>query len=156
MSKVFEGINLNKLDRLYVIVDTSLKSFMPWQPRPVSTHALDKRLAVVVELFHKARNEALRIDSVAWGGEWEPVPTDRALYEQIASCRAGRVTGLPNSLPDPGGLYAMVLGTWKPDMHAAVRAWVRGGAIVLVFLMPETENDSGLLPQGKNFIEVRE
>jgi hypothetical protein len=156
MSKVFEGVSRNRLDRLHIIVDTSLRSFKPWQPRPGSTDVLDRRLALVLELFHRARNENMRIDSAAWAGEWKHIPTSLALYGQIASCRATRALRLPESLPDPKGLYAVVLGGWSSVAHDAVSAWIAGGALVLVFLMPETDNDSGMLPPGKNFIEVRE
>ncbi|MCP4716888.1 MAG: DUF58 domain-containing protein [Deltaproteobacteria bacterium] len=155
MSKVFEGINLNKLDKIHMLVDTSLKSFLPWQPRPTTTDPLDRRLPLAPELAVSAAHDALHTAAIAWNSSWKAAPTMLSVYEQIAACSPARTPRLPENLPDPNGIYVAVLGCWTPDIETTFRAWRKGGAVILVFLLPETQAESGTLPRDTTFIEVR-
>ncbi len=58
MSKVFEGADEIRRDKVYLLVDLTLADFEPWQRRPRNEEVLDKRLALAVEIGLSAQNEA--------------------------------------------------------------------------------------------------
>ena len=48
----------------------------------------------------------------------------------------------------------LVLGRWTKKAEALVDRWQRAGILVLVFLISETAEDSGRLPEGSSFVEI--
>jgi hypothetical protein len=52
------------------------------------------------------------------------------------------------------GIHVLVLGRWTKKAEALVDRWRQSGILVLVFLISETADDSGSLPEGSHFVEV--
>jgi uncharacterized protein (DUF58 family) len=59
MSKVFEGVEQIRRDKVYLVVDLSLTNFQAWQRRPIDEDPLDERLALAVEIGLLRRTRAL-------------------------------------------------------------------------------------------------
>ncbi len=158
MSKVFEGTDEIRRDKVYLIVDLSLATFARWQRRPGSETALDRRLALAVELGLTAQNEGFSLVALATGREWHVLDSRLEFYRHIASCEAERGdTG--NSIPDTvladDGLYIVVVGRWTDSITTWVDRWQRAGVLVLVFLLAESPDDVGTLPVGDQYFEIQ-
>jgi hypothetical protein len=108
MSRVFRGGSELHADGIAICCDTAVAGFAPWQRRPRDAAALDRRLALVLELVAHARAEALALNALALGAEWQPIDDEAALHRAVASCPPARQTRLPASLPEADLLYLLV------------------------------------------------
>jgi|TARA_B100000315_G_scaffold179627_1_gene168396 uncharacterized protein (DUF58 family) len=158
MSKVFEGSDEIRRDKVYLMVDLSLLSFERWQRRPRSETSLDRRLALAVELGLLAQNEGFRLVALATGREWHVLDNRLEFYRQIASCEPQRGDS-GNSIPDTvladDGLHIVVVGRWTDAVRNLVDRWQRAGILVLVFLLAESSDDTGTLPVGDQYLEIQ-
>lgn len=133
MSRVFRGGSQLHADGIAICCDTAVAGFAPWQRRPRDAAALDRRLALVLELVAHARAEALALNALALGGDWQPIDDEAALHRAVASCPPARQTRLPASLPEAGLLYLLVTEDATDPLTAQVAAWRAAGHLVLVF-----------------------
>ncbi|MFT4815543.1 MAG: hypothetical protein ACI80L_000483 [Pseudohongiellaceae bacterium] len=159
MSKVFEGVEQIRRDKVYLIVDLSLGDFKAWQRRPIDEDPLDERLALAVEIGLSAQNEGFSLAALALGASWHTLEDLRQFYQHIATCRPERgyseeLNTLPDSTLFDEGIHVLVLGRWTKKAEALVERWRQSGILVLVFLINETAKDGGSLPVGSHFIEV--
>jgi len=65
---------------------------------------------------------------------------------------AGKV--IPKQVQSKDGLHILVVGRWTAETQSHIERWQRDGILVLVFLIPETIDDVGTLPLGKQFVEI--
>jgi len=159
MSKVFEGADEIRRDKVYLIVDLTLADFKPWQRRPDNETPLDERLALAVEVGLSAQNECFTLTALAIGNQWHDLEDLLEFYRHIASCKPQKPNTLSKpSLPDAvladDGLHILVIGRWDTATKDLVEQWQQAGVLVLVFLIAETPADIGSLPVGEQFIEV--
>jgi len=159
MSKVFEGVEQIRRDKVYLVVDLSLADFKAWQRRPLDEDPLDERLALAVEIGLSAQNEGFSLAALALGASWHTLEDLHQFYQYIATCKPERgYSEELNTLPDSAlldeGIHVLVLGRWTKKAEALVDRWRQSGILVLVFLINETTDDSGSLPEGSHFIEV--
>jgi len=159
MSKVFEGVDEIRRDKVYLAVDLTLDEFEPWQRRPTSEEALDQRLALAAEIGLSAQNEGFSLAALATGRQWHSLDNVLQFYQHIATCKPERVSttsdsSLPDSVGSDDGLHILVVGRWGVEVETLVTKWQRAGILVLVFLMAESPKDVGTLPTGNHFIEV--
>ena len=159
MSKVFEGVEQIRRDKVYLVVDLSLTNFQAWQRRPIDEDPLDERLALAVEIGLSAQNEGFRLAAVALGASWHTLDDSHQFYQHIATSKPERgYSEELNTLPDSAlldeGIHVLVLGRWTKKAEALVDRWRQSGILVLVFLISETADDSGSLPEGSHFVEV--
>ena len=133
MSRVFRGGSELRADGIAIICDTAVAGFAPWQRRPRDPAALDRRLALVLELAAHARAEALPLKLLALGADWQPMADEAALHRAVATCPPARGTRLPASLPDPGLLYVLVTEDAGDAITTPLAAWRAAGALVLAF-----------------------
>lgn len=160
MSKIFEGVDESRRDKVYLVVDLTLAHFEPWQRRPRNEAALDDRLALAVEIGLSAQNEGFTLAALATGQQWHQLENVLEFYQHIATCKPQRqITHLDNSLPDTiladNGLYILVIGRWENETRKRVERWQQAGILVLVFLLAESETEIGSLPPGSQYIEVQ-
>lgn len=160
MSKVFEGADEIRRDKVYLMLDLTLKNFLRWQRRPTSFSALDERLALAVEVGLSAQNEGFSLTALATGQEWHNIDTIKQFYQHIATAAPERAVTHPDSaLPDKilndNGLHILVTGRWSKEAQTKVARWQKAGILVLVFLIPESKADRDSLPVGKHFVEVQ-
>jgi hypothetical protein len=160
MSKIFEGADEIRRDKVYLLVDTTLADFEPWQRRPRNEKALDERLALAVEIGLSAQNEGFNLAALATGEQWQPIANLLEFYRQIATCKPRNRSALTSkSLPDTAladnGLYILVIGRWHDETRQLVERWQQAGVLVLVFLLAESEAKIGSLPTGVQYIEVQ-
>lgn len=159
MSKVFEGIEQKRRDKVYLMVDLSLADFTAWQRRPVNEDSLDERLALAVEIGLSAQNEGFSLEALSLGASWHQLENLQQFYQHIATCKAERGYSEEfNTLPDSPlldeGIHVLVLGRWTKKAETLVDNWRRAGILVLVFLIAETAVDGDSLPEGNHFIEI--
>lgn len=159
MSKVFEGVEQIRRDKVYLVVDLSLADFKAWQRRPIDEDPLDERLALAVEIGLSAQNEGFNLAALATGANWHILEDSHQFYRHIATCKPERgYSEELNTLPDSAlleeGIHVLVLGRWSKKAEALVNRWQSAGILVLVFLINESAIDSGSLPVGSNFVEV--
>lgn len=133
MSRVFRGGSELRADGIAIVCDTAVAGFAPWQRRPRDPAALDRRLALVLELTAHARAEALPLKLLALGADWQPMADEAALHRAVAICPPGWGTRLPASLPEPGLLYVLVTEDAGDAITAQLAAWRAAGALVLAF-----------------------
>ena len=158
MSKVFEGTEEIRRDKVYIMVDLTLRDFLAWHRRPIDDSPLDQRLALAVEVGLSSQNEGFSLVALAAGTEWHQVDSVEAFYREIASCTPQRALdgsqpSLPGQLLNDDGLHILVTGRWSEqarDLHARCQAQ---GILLLVMLVPEAPQDAGALPVGAQFIE---
>ncbi len=160
MSKVFEGADEIRRDKVYLLVDLTLADFEPWQRRPRNEEVLDERLALAVEIGLSAQNEGFTLAALATSEQWQPIENLLEFYQQIATCKPRRrsaPTGksLPDTVIADDGLYILVIGRWQDDTRQLVERWRQAGVLVLVFLLAESEAENGSLPSGVQYIEVQ-
>jgi hypothetical protein len=160
MSKVFEGADEIRRDKVYLMIDLTLEDFLRWQRRPTSFSALDERLALAVEVGLSAQNEGFSLTALATGQEWHTIDNIEQFYQHIATAAPERaVTHSDSALPDrilnDNGLHILVTGRWSKEAQTKVERWQRAGILVLVFLIPESKADRDSLPVGKHFVEVQ-
>lgn len=159
MSKVFEGVEQIRRNKVCLIVDLSLANFQAWQRRPIDEEPLEERLALAVEIGLCAHNEGFSLVALATGPSWHTLEDTHQFYQHIATCKPQRgYSEELNTLPDSAlldeGIHVLVLGRWTKKAEALVDRWQRAGILVLVFLISETAQDSGCLPQGSSFVEI--
>lgn len=159
MSKVFEGADEIRRDQVYLIVDATLDGFERWQRRPVNPQALDRRLALAVEIGLSAQNEGFHLAALAMGRRWQSLDNILEFYRHIAECQPQRActrlgTALPDSVLTEQGIHVLVVGRWTDEARGLVERWQRQGILVLVFLLAETPEHRGALPEGGQFIEI--
>ncbi|NKB34346.1 MAG: DUF58 domain-containing protein [Pseudomonadales bacterium] len=159
MSKVFEGAEEIRRDRVHIIVDLTLEDFSAWQRRPVDDSPLDERLALAVEIGLSAQNEGFSLAALATGNEWHSVETLLDYYKQIATYNPQRAcTSIGQALPkqalEDTGLQILVLGRWTEEARSLVERWNSQGILVLVFMVPESDKDIDTLPVGSNYVEI--
>jgi uncharacterized protein (DUF58 family) len=159
MSKVFEGVEQIRRDKVYLVVDLSLADFKAWQRRPLDEDPLDERLALAVEIGLSAQNEGFSLAALALGASWHTLEDLHQFYQHIATCKPERgyseeLHTLPDSALLDEGIHVLVLGRWTKKAEALVDRWRQSGILVLVFLINETADDSGSLPEGSHFVEV--
>ena len=133
MSRVFRGGSELHADGIAICCDTAVAGFAPWQRRPRDVAALDRRLALVLELVAHARAEALALKALALGEDWQPIADEATLHRAVATCAPTRQTRLPASLPEAGLLYLLVTEDATDPLTAQVAAWRAAGHLVLVF-----------------------
>jgi uncharacterized protein (DUF58 family) len=133
MSRVFRGGSELCADGIAILCDTAVAGFAPWQRRPNDAAALDRRLALVLELVAHARAEALPLKLLALGDAWQAPGDEAALHRAIAGCPPGRGVSLPQSLPDPSLLYVVVTEDAGVAITAPLAAWRKDGFVVLAF-----------------------
>mgnify|MGYP003672839146 CR=1 FL=1 len=160
MSKVFEGVEQIRRDKVYLIVDLSLKEFQPWQRRPVDEDPLDERLALAVEIGLSAQNEGFSLAALAMGTSWHNLENLHHFHKLIATCKPQRgyseeLNTLPDSVLLEEGIHFLVLGRWTNAAEALVDKLRRSGILVLVFLIAESSVDAGSLPEGNQFVEIQ-
>jgi len=159
MSKIFEGADEIRRDQVYLMVDLTLENFQRWQPQPPDIEPLDERLALAVEIGLSAQNEGFSLTALAAGDAWHNLETLYDFYRLIATCEplravssAGKV--IPKQVQSKDGLHILVVGRWTVETQSHIERWQRDGILVLVFLIPETIDDVGTLPPGKQFVEI--
>lgn len=160
MSKVFEGVEQIRRDKVYLIVDLSLADFKAWQRRPLDEEPLDERLALAVEIGLSAQNEGFSLAALATGAHWHVLETSQQFYQHIATCKPERgyseeLQTLPDAVLMDEGIHVLVLGRWSRQAEALVDRWQSAGILVLVFLIAESEDDCGSLPEGPHFVEIQ-
>ena len=160
MSKVFEGVEQIRRDKVYLVIDLSLADFQAWQRRPLDEEPLDERLALAVEIGLSAQNEGFSLAAVATGREWHPLDNLHQFHQHIATCTPERgysdeLQTLPDSVLLEEGIHVLVLGRWTKEAESLVDRWQHAGILVLVFLIPESLADSGSLPEENHFVEVQ-
>lgn len=164
MSKVFEGADMIRRDQVYLIVDLSLRNFLRWQRRPRDEAALDRRLALAVEIGLSSHNEGFNLAALAMGSRWHTLDGPAEFDTLIATCAAEKTAAqavarnqrtLPDSVLNEEGLHILVLGRWSQEAAAVVEGWRKAGILTLVFLLPESEADAGSLPAGPVFVEIQ-
>jgi len=160
MSKVFEGSDEVRRDKVYLMIDLTLECFLQWQRRPADDRALNERLALAVEVGLSAQNEGFSLASLATGKTWHAVDDLEAFYKLIATAKPERAstqinTALPDDITDPLGLHILVTGRWSAEAQSKVERWQNAGILVLVFLIAESATKIDTLPVGKQFIEVQ-
>lgn len=133
MSRVFRSGSDPHADGIAICCDTAVAGFAPWQRRPRDAAALDRRLALVLELVAHARAEALPLKMLALGEDWQPIADEAALHRAVAACPPARHTRLPASLPEPGLLCLLVTEDASDEITAQAAAWRAAGGLVLVF-----------------------
>lgn len=133
MSRVFRGGSELRADGIAIVCDTAVSGFAPWQRRPRDPAALDRRLALVLELAAHARAEALPLKLLALGADWQPMADEAALHRAVAACPPARDTRLPVSLPEPGLLYLLVTQDAGDHITAQLDTWRSAGHLVLAF-----------------------
>lgn len=159
MSKVFEGVEQIRRDKVYLIVDLSLADFKAWQRRPVDEEPLDERLALAVEVGLSAQNEGFSLTAFAAGTTWHKLEESQQFYQHIATVQPERgyseeLNTLPESVLMEEGIHVLVLGRWTKKAELLVDRWQAAGILVLVFLIAESREDCGSLPEGSHFVEV--
>ncbi len=159
MSKVFEGVEQIRRDKVYLIVDLSLRDFQPWQRRPIDEDPLDERLALAVEIGLSAQNEGFSLAALATGTSWHSLQNLQQFHRLIATCEPERgysdeIDTLPDSVLLEEGIHVLVLGRWTRAAEALVERLQRSGILVLVFLVAESAIESGSLPEGSQFVEI--
>lgn len=159
MSKVFEGVEQIRRDKVCLIVDLSLADFKAWQRRPIDEDPLDERLALAVEIGRSAQNEGFSLAAMALGANWHTLEDPHQFYQHIATCKPERgyseeLDTLPDAALMDEGIHVLVLGRWTKKTETLVDRWQRAGILVLVFLIAETANDGDNLPEGSHFVEV--
>jgi uncharacterized protein (DUF58 family) len=133
MSRVFRGGSELHAEGTAICCDTAVAGFAPWQRRPRDAAALDRRLALVLELVAHARAEALPLKALALGVDWQPMADEAALHRAVATCPPTRHAHLPASLPEAGLLYLLVTEDAGDAITAQVAAWRAAGHLVLAF-----------------------
>ena len=133
MSRVFRGGSELHAAGIAICCDTAVAGFAAWQRRPRDAAALDRRLALVLELVAHARAEALPLKALALGDDWQPIADEAALHRAVATCPPTRQTRLPASLPEPGLLYLLVTEDAGEHITAPIAAWRAAGRLVLAF-----------------------
>lgn len=161
MSKVFEGTDEIRRDKVYLIVDLTLANFARWQRRPPNEKPLHDRLALLVEIGLSAQNEGFSLAALATGHQWHTLANVLEFYQQVATCKAEKTnaaTGgaLPDKVLADNGLQLLVVGRWGAEAKNLVERWQQAGILVLVFLLPESPADIGTLPAGSHFVEVQD
>lgn len=159
MSKVFEGVEQIRRDKVYLIVDLSLADFKAWQRRPLDEAPLDERLALAVEVGLSAQNEGFSLAAIATGATWHTLDNTQQFFGHIATCKPERgyseaLATLPDSVLFEEGIHVLVLGRWSKKAEELVERWQGAGILVLVFLIAESAGDSGSLPSGNHFVEI--
>lgn len=159
MSKVFEGVEQIRRDKVYLVVDLSLADFTSWQRRPIDEDPLDERLALAVEIGLSAQNEGFSLAALALGASWHTLEDTHQFYQHIATCMPERgyseeLNTLPDSVLLDEGIHVLVLGRWTKKAEALVDRWQSAGILVLVFLIAEAADDGGSLPEGSQFLEI--
>ena len=160
MSKVFEGAEEIRRDKVYLMIDLTLEHFEQWQRRPTSVVALDQRLALAVEVGLSAQNEGFSLTALATGNQWHGIENVSQLYQHIATAEPQRAianqgTALVDSIENENGLHILVTGRWSEEAQTKVDRWQRAGIVVLVFLIAESDEHADALPSGKQFVEVQ-
>lgn len=160
MSKVFEGVEQIRRDKVYLVVDLSLADFKAWQRRPLDENPLDERLALAVEIGLSAQNEGFSLAALATGPSWQSLEDTHQFYQQIATCLPQRgysdqIQTLPDSVLMDEGIHVLVLGRWTTEAQALVDRWQSTGILVLVFLIAESTKNRGSLPVGSQFVEIQ-
>ncbi len=133
MSRVFRGGAQLRADGVAICCDTAVAGFAAWQRRPGDAAALDRRLALMLELVAHARAEALPLKALALGEDWQPIADEAALHRAVAVCPPTRQTHLPATLPEPGWLYLLVTEEGSDELMAQLAAWRAAGYLVLAF-----------------------
>jgi len=160
MSKVFEGVEQIRRDKVYLIVDLSLADFKAWQRRPTDEDPLDERLALTVEIGLSAQNEGFSLAALATGASWHSLENTQQFFQHIATCRPEHgysqdLETLPTATLLDEGIHVLVLGRWTKKAESLVDRWQRAGILVLVFLVAESGADAGSLPEGSHFVEIQ-
>lgn len=159
MSKVFEGVEQIRRDKVCLIVDLSLADFKAWQRRPSDESPIDERLALTVEIGLSAQNEGFSLVALALGANWHTLEHSQQFFQHIATCKPERgyskkLKTLPDSSRLDEGIHVLVLGRWTKKAETLVDQWQRAGILVLVFLISESAEDSGSLPEDSYFVEI--
>ncbi len=160
MSKIFEGVDEIRRDKVYLIVDLTLRDFQRWQRRPLDDEPLEQRLALAVEIGLSAQNEGFSLTALATGNEWHPVENILQFYQHIATCQPQHAAtsfnkqSLPNCVLHDMGVHVLVVGRWTEEAQSLVERWQSAGILVLVFLIAEAPADVGTLPTGSQYVEV--
>ncbi|MFM1896057.1 MAG: hypothetical protein RLZZ385_1131 [Pseudomonadota bacterium] len=159
MSKVFEGAEEIRRDKVYLMLDLTLEDFARWQPHPPDPAPLEARLALAVEIGLSAQNEGFTLTALATGRHWQPLANLLEFYRCIAACEPQRAVtqrteAMPRQVLAEDGLHIMIVGRWTDHHRSLLEQWQRAGILVLVFMLPETAADVGSLPVGRQFVEV--
>jgi len=159
MSKVFEGVEQIRRDKVCLVVDLSLADFKAWQRRPLDEEPLDERLALAVEIGLSAQNEGFSLAALALGASWHTLEDPHQFNQHIATCKPQRgyseeLDTLPSAPLLDEGIHVLVLGRWTKKTEALVDSWQNAGILVLVFLIKESADAGGDLPEGSHFVEV--
>lgn len=160
MSKVFEGVEQIRRDKVYLMVDLSLRDFQAWQRRPIDEDPLDERLALAVEIGLSAQNEGFSLAALATGSRWQQLENLHQFHKHIATCQPQRgyseeIVRLPDTVLFEEGIHVLVIGRWTSAAEELVGRLQRSGILVLVFLIAEHDRDKGCLPEGNHFIEIQ-
>lgn len=163
MTKIFEGAEEVRRDQVYLVVDSSLADFLPWQRRPVDDTPLEKRLALAVEVGRSAHNEGFALSALAIGPKWHELDAPTEFDRLIAGCQPiktvenaleDRARLLPDSIENPDGLYILITGRWSDAARSFVERNQHEGVLTLVFFIAEREADAGSLPVGSQFVDI--
>lgn len=135
MTKVYIGEKQADSSEVYLYCDTSVADFKPWQPRPESGLALNKRLAVAVAVAEKIEAEQLGFKHIAWQDSWLEVESFDQYVEQVAMIEASRRTLMPDGLPSAGGVAIVIVDHWSEDFEERILSWRAQGSVVLIFYL---------------------
>ena len=58
-----------------------------------------------------------------------------------------------DKLPAEKGVYCLVIGRWREELQERIENWQAQGATILVFMLPETKESVGQLPQQLGWTE---
>ncbi|GAB4349983.1 MAG: hypothetical protein Kow0073_04060 [Immundisolibacter sp.] len=151
MARVFHGGVPLQARGAVLCCDTSVAGFEPWQRRPRDGRALDRRLALLLELAAQARAAQLPPQALALGEDWQMLADEAALERAVAKCAPARVCRLPDAPLQADWLHLVVTEDASPQLLAPVAAWRAAGRLVLVFRLGGAGR---ALPEGPGNHEV--
>lgn len=151
MARVFHGGVQLQARGVVLCCDTSVVGFEPWQRRPRNRRALDRRLALLLELAAQARATQLPPQALALGDDWQTLTDEAALRRAVAGCSPARTCRLPDAPLQADWLHLLVTEDASPDLLAQVAAWRAAGRLVLLFRLSGAGRS---LPEGPGNHEV--
>jgi len=154
MSKIYHGALKLNPQGLVLIIDLSLAGLPLWKPRPDKPVVLDNRLALAVEVERRARGEGLMLDGCWWNGQWQQVANIDHFYQQVAGVAATHQRKLPDQLTHADSIHMLIIGRWDEAVADWVEGWRARGVMLLVLLLPESIQQSGVLPVTAGYLEV--
>lgn len=153
MTRLYAGSQVAPSAEVHFICDLSLAGFEPWQPRPRNPEVLDRRLAALVAIYQQAITEKLSLGHWMVGAGWGQHGDEIEFYKQLTVVAPTRHFEVSDKLPAEKGVYCLVIGRWREELQERIENWQAQGATILVFMLPETKESVGQLPQQLGWTE---